>query len=70
MSLFNKDITPACEYCRHGIRIAEDEVLCKKQGVSSPWDACPKFRYAPLKRVPERPRMSRKPILTREDAQL
>lgn len=70
MSLFKKDITPACEYCAHGSRISSEEVLCKKQGVSSPWDFCPKFKYSPLNRVPERPRAPNKPSLTSEDALL
>lgn len=50
--LFNEKIEPQCAYCRRGKRVDTDAVLCRKKGVMAPEDACPAFRYDPLKRVP------------------
>lgn len=53
-SLFNKDITPKCEYCATGIIAAgSKEVLCRRKGVMQPDSFCKKFRYDPLKRTPD-----------------
>jgi len=52
--LFNKDIEPRCEYCRHGVLFGEDEIGCYKFGITLTGESCGKFRYDPEKRVPER----------------
>ena len=50
--LFNNKIEPQCAYCRRGKSVDKDTVLCRRKGVMAPEDACPAFRYDPLKRVP------------------
>ena len=55
MNLFNKKLPPACEYCEHGNRISESEVICRKKGVVYPDDHCSAYKYAPLKRKPDAP---------------
>ncbi|RGX54664.1 MULTISPECIES: hypothetical protein [Anaerotruncus] len=56
LSLFSKEIPPACEYCKYGFLTRDGKtVLCEKKGVSNPYDSCRKYQYAPLKRVPKRP---------------
>ena len=63
---FNKDIPPACASCRRGRRCpGTDRVLCSLRGVMEPADACRKYRYDPLKRVPKRPR--KLPVYKPED---
>ena len=55
--LFSKEIEPACAYCRFGFATADGKlVLCEKKGVCQLYDSCRKFRYAPLKRIPKRPK--------------
>lgn len=57
LRLFSKEIEPSCSYCRYGfITHGGESVLCEKRGVTMPYDSCKKFIYAPLKRVPRRPR--------------
>ena len=52
-SLFDKNISPKCEYCATGIiAVGGKEVLCRRNGVMQPDSCCKKFRYDPLKRVP------------------
>lgn len=53
-TLFGKNVSPKCIYCETGI-VTDDgkSVLCKKKGVMQPDSFCRKFRYDPLKRVPE-----------------
>ena len=53
--LFQKDIEPRCAYCQRGTQLEEDKILCVKKGVVAPGGSCPRFRYAPLKRVPPPP---------------
>lgn len=57
LRLFSSNIEPSCSYCQLGF-ITQDgkSVLCKRNGVMLPHDSCRKFQYAPLKRVPKRPR--------------
>ena len=52
--LFNKKIGPCCGYCLHGSRISPTEVICLKFGVVNADGSCPKFRYDPLKREPDK----------------
>ena len=54
--LFRKDIEPCCAYCKHGDSLTDEQVACIKLGIVPTYSACPKFRYDPLKRKPERPR--------------
>lgn len=53
-TLLGKNVSPKCIYCETGI-VTDDRksVLCKKKGVMQPDSFCRKFRYDPLKRVPE-----------------
>ncbi len=53
--LFKDDITPACEYCKHG-RLTPDAtgVLCVKNGIMLPNSTCKSFKYDALKRRPKK----------------
>ena len=53
--LFNRKIAPSCAYCRHGREIGNGEIACVKRGIMLSGGWCRKFRYDPLKRVPENP---------------
>ena len=45
---------PRCEYCKIGKLTADgNNVLCPKKGVMDKFYSCKKFRYDPLKRVPD-----------------
>ena len=54
-NLFRNEIEPQCAYCSKGKKVDDETVLCRKKGVVLPEDACPSFRYNPLKRVPPSP---------------
>ena len=61
---------PRCAYCIRGKLSADKEsVLCPKKGVMDKDFSCRKFRYDPLKRVPEaaKPRL---PEFSPEDFEL
>ena len=67
--LFNKGISPACEYCEHGTTTeAGDMVQCRRKGVVSPYYRCHRFVYNPTRREPKR--MPRLPRLNAEDFSL
>ncbi|MEA5141954.1 MAG: hypothetical protein VB023_00015 [Oscillibacter sp.] len=68
--LFRKHMEPRCAYCKKGSVISETEVACVKRGVVAPWDACPSFRYDPLKRMPPRPEKLDTSTLKKEDFSL
>ena len=53
--LFNSDIKKSCFWCIHG-RKSEytDEVFCLKRGITSGSDCCRRYKYDPLKRVPDK----------------
>lgn len=52
--LFGNHIEPACEYCEHGQKTKDGQmILCKRNGVVAPYFSCWKFLYAPLKRMPK-----------------
>lgn len=54
---FSKEIDPSCSYCEYGTPARDQKrILCNKRGIVSPYSSCPKFSYAPLKRIPKRPR--------------
>ncbi len=52
--LFRKKIEKYCTYCAHAAKIDESTCLCAKKGIVSSSDHCRKFKYDPLKRVPQR----------------
>lgn len=53
--LFQKDIQPRCAYCKRGVTVDGDQVMCVKKGLVSPADSCRRFKYDPLKRTPPKP---------------
>ena len=54
-SFFNKKHQKKCAYCVHGSRLSfENEIICKKHGVTKEDDCCKSYKYDPLKRVPVR----------------
>ncbi|MBO5912057.1 MAG: hypothetical protein J6Q76_01125 [Clostridia bacterium] len=51
---FDKSISPKCAYCLYGKPLSGgEEVFCVKKGLVDPFDACRKYKYDPLKRVPK-----------------
>ncbi len=53
--LFNKELPHSCKYCIHGKNsLFENEILCKKHGVTDPRDCCRSYKYDPIKRIPDR----------------
>lgn len=51
---FDSSISPMCAYCLHGSPLSGGtEVFCIKKGMVDPMDACRKYKYDPLKRVPK-----------------
>lgn len=57
-TLSGKNVSPKCIYCETGI-VTDDgkTILCKRKGVMQPDSFCRKFRYDPLKRVPDTVKM-------------
>jgi len=55
------DVDPSCAYCAKGGHDAK----CEQKAVKKGRPACRKFRYDPLKRVPQRPAVLEK--FTQED---
>ena len=55
--LYGNRNEPRCAYCANG-RAAADGVsfMCAHKGFVDPEGACRRFRYDPLKRIPETPR--------------
>ena len=50
---FDKNITPKCDYCRHGKRSKDgNKVICEQRGIVDTTYSCNKFIYSPLKRIP------------------
>lgn len=56
---FNKDLPKSCAYCVHG-KLLEytNETICKKHGVMAERDYCHSYKYDPLKRVPQKVKIS------------
>ena len=65
--LFRRDIEPRCAYCQRGNAISEREVVGRRRGGVAAEFHCPRFRYAPFKRVPPRPVKLETSRLTEED---
>lgn len=54
---FNKKTEKYCKYCIHGKYLEyTDEVFCTKKGFVDKFSKCLKYKYDPLKRVPEKVR--------------
>lgn len=51
--LFRNKIEPCCSYCQWSRPGEEDSVICPHRGIMKPWNSCRRFRYDPLKRIPE-----------------
>jgi len=51
--LFDRNIDPCCEYCRHGSALGNHEIACVKHGIMSISGSCRHFVYEPTKRVPK-----------------
>ena len=52
-SPFNKRLEKHCEYCVHGAVLDfDDQIICKKRGVTDKTDSCRSYKYDPLKRIP------------------
>lgn len=51
--LYRRKIEPSCSYCRHGITLGMEEVICRKRGIVSESSSCSAFYYEPTKRKPE-----------------
>jgi len=62
--LFRKNIEPSCSYCRNGIKIGFDEVMCRRHGIVTESSKCSYFRYEPTKREPEFARNIKAPDLS------
>ncbi len=55
VTMFNSDITPACEYCLSVKKSnPSSPLLCRYKGVVSPYSRCKKFEYDASKRTPKR----------------
>lgn len=48
------NVTPKCEYCKHGTSSGDKTILCLKKGILEADSYCRKFSYDPLKRKPEK----------------
>lgn len=54
--LFRKKIPCSCCYCANGTQIDDDRFLCTKCGVVNEKEKCRRFKYAPCKRIPSKPK--------------
>jgi hypothetical protein len=61
--LYNRNILPACSYCRFGTDIGNAEIACVKRGIMSAIGCCRLYAYDPLKRVPDRRLPINAPVL-------
>ncbi len=52
--LFGNNIKPSCKYCALGTPGEGDKIMCSKFGPVKTYDACKKFEYSPLKRIPKK----------------
>ena len=60
--LFRKKMPSSCQYCTHGVRLDDEQIVCTKKGLLHEDRACRRFRYDPvenglndpLKRIPPR----------------
>ena len=54
--LIRKRIPRSCQYCVYSAALDEERLLCTKRGIVSVDHQCRKFRYAPCKRIPAKPK--------------
>ena len=54
--LFRKRITRSCQYCTFSAGLDEENLLWTKGGRVPADSKCRKFRYAPCKRIPPKPK--------------
>ncbi len=55
MKKTERDEEKFCKYCEHAKTLSDPEVmLCEKRGVVPAGHGCRRFRYDPLKRIPQR----------------
>ena len=53
--MFKNKIEKNCAYCTYGYMLSNGmECLCDKYGIVTSVSDCRKFKYDPLKRVPDR----------------
>lgn len=53
--LFGNNIKPSCKYCELAqLQEDSDKIMCEKFGEVKAYDACKKFAYDPLKRIPKK----------------
>ena len=53
---FRKKMPRSCNYCIHGTKLSDEEILCVKKGVVSADKSCRRFSYEPSKRIPPKPK--------------
>lgn len=53
-NLFNKNLNKSCRWCMYGKNSEyTNEIFCKKRGVTTQDEYCRKYKYDPLKRIPD-----------------
>ena len=52
--LFGNNIKPSCKYCESALSMKGEVITCDKYGEVKAYDACKKFDYDPLKRIPKK----------------
>lgn len=52
--LFGNNIKPSCKYCEMTLSVKGEVITCEKFGEVRAYDACKKFVYDPLKRMPKK----------------
>ena len=58
VKLFNEDVEKTCLWCIYGKKSEyTSEVFCKKYGVVTGGEVCRKYKYDPLKRTPDTPKI-------------
>lgn len=56
---FNKKLQKSCAYCVHSAKLEfGNETICKKRGVMDERDYCRSYKYDPLKREPQKAKIS------------
>ena len=59
-AFFDKNVRKSCMWCEHGVKSEySNEIFCKKRGVVGLDNVCRKYRYDPLKRVPQNQEISK-----------
>ena len=53
--LFRKNIEKQCSYCKRAAKVDEHTMICVAKGIVHCDSHCARFRYDPLKRIPDPP---------------